>query len=422
MEDIAIVAVLIAIGVLASEWMARHSVSLPIIFLLGGWILGQHVLSFVDLSLETEVVKELTELTLALLLFADASTLRRRRVQQEAGIEGRLLSIGLLLTIALGGLLAFVFFPDDDLGIVLLIGAALAPTDAALGLPIFTNRNIPVRIRQSLNVESGLNDGIVTPFVTLFIALAVSEVPTSEGGWLADAASELLLGVTVGVVVGVVGGWLIRAALSRNYTSPEMAQIAFFSLSIAAFFGSRELDGNGFIAAFVAGLFCGTMLKHSTTEAAEFTETAGTGASLFVWAVFGASLVPLALDEALSWQVVVFAILALTVMRMIPVAIAMIGTGFRRDTIAIMGWFGPRGLASVVFLVTAIVALEEGGLPLTLIGAMTWTIGLSVILHGISAGPLARWYGARIEKASDEIPERATATTGVEPQPVLRQD
>jgi NhaP-type Na+/H+ or K+/H+ antiporter len=420
-EDIAIIAVLIAIGVLASEWMARHSVSLPIIFLLGGWILGEHVLSVVDLSLDTEVVKELTELTLALLLFADASTLRRRRVQQEAAIEGRLLSIGLLLTIALGGLLAYLLFPDDDLGIVLLIGAALAPTDAALGLPIFTNRNIPVRIRQSLNVESGLNDGIVTPFVTLFIALAVSEVPTSEGGWLADAASELLLGVTVGVVVGVVGGWLIRAALARNYTSPEMAQIAFFSLSVAAFFGSRELDGNGFIAAFVAGLFCGTMMKHSATEAAEFTETAGTGASLFVWAVFGASLVPLALDEALSWQVVVFAILALTVMRMIPVAIAMIGTGFRRDTIAIMGWFGPRGLASVVFLVTAIVALEEGGLPLTLIGSMTWTIGLSVILHGISASPLARWYGGRIERAGGEIPERTTVTKDGESQPALQQ-
>ena len=174
MEDIAIVAALIAVGVLASEWMARHSVSLPIIFLLGGWILGQHALSWVDLSLETEVVKEFTELTLALLLFADASTLRRRRVQKEAGLEGRLLAIGLPLTIALGGLLAYLLFPDDDLGIVLLIGAALAPTDAALGLPIFTNRHIPSRIRQSLNVESGLNDGIVTPFVTLFIALALS--------------------------------------------------------------------------------------------------------------------------------------------------------------------------------------------------------------------------------------------------------
>jgi NhaP-type Na+/H+ or K+/H+ antiporter len=412
-EDIAIIAGLIALGVLASEWLARRSVSLPIIFLVAGWMLGQHGLSWVNLSLDTEVVKALTELTLALLLFADASTLRRRRVQSEAGLEGRLLGIGLPLTIALGGLLAYLLFPDDNLGIVLLIGAALAPTDAALGLPIFTNRDIPARIRQSLNVESGLNDGIVTPFVTLFIAMAVSEMPASEDSWLAGAASEMAWGIVVGVVVGIVGGWLIREALSRELTSPEMGQIAFFCLSLAAFFGAHELDGNGFIAAFVAGLFCGSIMRHSAAEAAEFTETAGTGASLFVWAVFGASLVPLALDEALSWQVVLFAILALTVMRMIPVAIAMLGTGFRRDTVAIMGWFGPRGLASVVFLVTAIVALDDGGLSPTLIGAMTWTIGLSVVLHGISASPLARWYGGRLAKANDDIPERATLDSKV---------
>ena len=378
---------------------------MPIVFVVVGLVLGPHVLSWVSLSPTAELDKEFTELTLGLLLFADASTLPVRRVAREGGLEIRLLALGLPLSIAVGALIAFIIFPNEEVGLILLLGAALAPTDAALGLPIFNNPNIPSRIRVALNVESGLNDGIATPFVTLFITLAVAEFEGSRG-WLRDAVGDIAIAVLVGAALGVAGGWLIRTALNKRWTTEQSAQLIFLFLAVASFYGARQLGGNGFIATFVGGLLCSLILKSAATSAAEFTETTGSAMSNLVWMLFGASFVPLALSDLFSWRAVIFAVLALTVMRMIPVAIAMYGTDLRPATIAIMGWFGPRGLASVVFLITAIVSFEEAHEATdTLIAAMTWTVLLSVVLHGLSATPLGRWYGNKLTSLPEAAPE-----------------
>jgi NhaP-type Na+/H+ or K+/H+ antiporter len=349
------------------------------------------------------------EITLALLLFADSSTLSLRRLGKDALLPGRLLVIALPLIIFLGGLVAFVMFPGEGLGFALLIGAILAPTDAALGLPIFNNRRVPARIRLALNVESGLNDGIATPFVALFTALAVAEATNSLSNWLAGALVEIAIAIGVGAVIGTLGGWLLNGAMKRRLTSRLAGQFGVLMLAFLAYVGSLALGGNGFIAAFVGGMFFGYSTHHQRHQTVEFTETVGTTLSVFVWTIFGAYLI-IPLFTSFNPMALLYAVLSLTVIRMLPVALSMLGMHFRRDTIVLMGWLGPRGLASVVFTLIAYESfLEAGRSNATLFAIAGWTILLSVFLHGLSALPLARWYANRLKTAAPAAPELAEA-------------
>ena len=353
-----------------------------------------------------EGIKELTEITLALLLFADASTLHFRQVRDDTTVPLRLLTIGLLLTVGLGALVAFAVLPGEGLALAALLGAVLAPTDAALGLPIFNNPQVPVRIRRALNVESGLNDGIVTPLVTLFIAYAAATEGQAPDGWLSAALVDIALAAITGVGAGVVGGWLLTNATRRGWTSAGSQPIAILGLGLAAYFGSLALDGNGFIASFVAGLTFGAVTRNRFAEPTEFTETFSTVLSVLVWVIFGTVLVSAAVRMTNDWRPLVYAVLSLTLVRMVPVALSMLGLGLRRDTVVLMGWFGPRGLASVVFTLLALVDLQAAGRPVdTLVVTATWTILFSVILHGLTAQPLSAWYARRLGAARGPLTE-----------------
>ncbi len=406
MDGVAILTIIIALFCLVSARLESNSLTKPIVFVFVGLILGAHGLNLISLVPEAETIKAATEITLALLLFADASTLSFWKVMKDAPLAGRLLSIGLLLCIALGSLVGYILFSTSGIAIALILGAALAPTDAALGLAIFTNPNVPARIRSDLNVESGLNDGIVTPFVTLFIAMASAAHLSHEQSWINQAIREIGIALIVGVAIGFIGGKLLLLSNRRGWGSEDSDQIAVLAFAASAYFASTGFDGNGFIAAFVGGIAYGAATRHSLPSAVEYTETTGTLLSILVWTVFGAVFVPLAIDDFFNWRVVLYAILSLTMIRMIPVAIALHGEGMRRDTVLVMGWFGPRGLASVVFMIAAFLALDEAGKPVNiLIGAMSWTILLSVVAHGISARPIASWYGARLSRAHGELAE-----------------
>jgi NhaP-type Na+/H+ or K+/H+ antiporter len=375
------------------------------VFVAAGALLGAQALGLFAFSIGAKDVETLTEITLALLLFADASTLRLHQVRDDAGLPGRLLVVAMPLVIALGGLVAYGLFPEEGVGFALLLGAILAPTDAALGLAIFNNPRVPGRIRRALNVESGLNDGIATPFVVLFTALAVAEETQKAGGWLVSALADIGVAVGVGAAVGVLGGWLFAAAIRRRLTSKGTEQIGNLALALCAFFGSAALGGNGFIAAFVGGITFGHITRHHQHEATEFTETTGTLLSLFVWTVFGANLV-MTLFDPFNPLALLYGLLSLTLIRMLPVAIAMVGTRLRHETVLLMGWLGPRGLASVVFMLIAFDSFREAGRPHEIMFAMAgWTILLSVLLHGVSALPLADWYARRLETADPAAPE-----------------
>ncbi len=406
-SGLAVFAVLLVIyggiGILLGRW----SITMPMVFVIIGVVIGPYGLDLLPIKPDDEAARVLTELTLALLLFADASTLDFDRLRHDAGLPLRLLGIGLPLTIAIGALIVFLLFPAQGWGFALLVAAILAPTDAALGLPIFTNPNVPVRIRRALNVESGLNDGIATPFVTLFIALAVAEegaIP--QTGWLTSALAQIGLAVVVGLAVGALGGKLLEFAHQRKWTSGAPLQFAVLALALTAYLGSIALGGNGFVAAFIAGIIFGAVTRNRLAESADYTETTGTLLSLFVWTIFGAAIVAPAALLAFDWHVIVYAVLSLTLIRMLPVALSLLGLRFRRDTVGVMGWFGPRGLASVIFGLLAfdelVAASKEAGL---LASIVTWTILLSVLAHGLSARPVASWYARRLTSAPADAPE-----------------
>jgi NhaP-type Na+/H+ or K+/H+ antiporter len=392
---------LIVIYGAVAVWLGRFSVTMPIVFVAVGALLGPHGL------VEHKDVELLTEMTLALLLFADASTLDFRQVRDDARLPARLLVFAMPLIIALGGLVAYGMFPGEGLGPALLLAAILSPTDAALGLPIFNNPRVPMRIRRALNVESGLNDGIATPLVALFTAMALAEESHQVGGWLLSALSEIGIGVAAGVAAGLLGGWLFAAAVRRGWTATTGEQIGNLALALCAFWGAKALGGNGFVAAFLGGLLFGHATRERLHVATEFTETSGTLLSLFVWAVFGANLV-VPLFQPFRPLALLYALISLTAIRMIPVAISLVGTRLRADTMLIMGWFGPRGLASVVFTLMVYESFHEASRPIdTLAAVATWTILFSVLFHGISAVPLANWYARRLETVDASAPEMA---------------
>jgi len=404
-SELAFLFILVVLYALVAARLDRLSITMPLVFVLVCAALGPYGLGLINFRPETWDVEHLTELTLAVLLFADASTLDFSKVAQAANLPGRLLLVGLPLTILLGAGVAYGLFPAQGLGFALLLGTILALTDAALGLPIFNNPRVPVRIRTALNVESGLNDGIATPLVTLFIALTVAEEGSSQAGWFAGALEQIGIAVLAGALIGLAGGMLFRWAATKHWTTKTAQQIGNLALALVCYYGSLALGGNGFIAAFIGGLAFGYAARYELDEATEFTESAGTLLSLFVWAVFGANVViPLVRD--FNPRALLFAVLALTLVRMLPVAIALSGARLRPDTRLMMGWLGPRGLASVVFMLLASESLREAGIDSSLLLAMAgWTITLSVLFHALSAVPLAGWYARRLETASPDAPE-----------------
>jgi sodium/hydrogen antiporter len=406
MGGLTALAVVVVAYTLVASRLDRWWITGPMVFVAAGVILGPGGLDVLPLSLTNETVLTITELTLALLLFSDASTVRLQEVEGDAGLPRRLLFVGLPLTVVVGALLAYLIFPEVGLAAAALIATILAPTDAALGLAVVTNKAVPVRIRRALNVESGLNDGIATPLVTLFIAVVAAEEGLGDTAWGLEALKQIGLAILAAVVVGYLGGKLLAFANERGWTSAVSDQIAILALALLAYQGAVTVGGNGFIAAFAGGILFGAATRQRLAEPVEFTETLGLSGSFLVWSLFGALFVGELLTGDLAAQPIIYALLSLTVIRMVPVAIALLGTQLRRSTVAFMGWFGPRGLASVVFTLLALEEIERGGAML--LQTVTWTILLSVVLHGISASPLAARYGASIAKAG-KVPEKAPA-------------
>ena len=405
MATLAILAAAFALYGLVAARLDRWSITAPMVFVALGIVMGSGGLEITDVAVETPAVTLVAELTLGVLLFADASTVRLRDVEGDAAIPVRLLAIGLPLTMVAGAVVAFLLFPDGGWAAAALTAAILAPTDAALGLGIFTNRLVPARIRRELNVESGLNDGIVTPFVTLFLALALAEEGQGPADWITAAAIDIALAVAVAAVIGVIGGAMLRGAGQRGWTSPTSSALAVVGLAVLSYGGAVAIGGNGFVAAFLAGLVFGR-IAGTLSEEIEFTERIGLFSSFIVWWVFGAVFVGPVFEGEISWRAVLYAGISLTLIRMLPVAIALAGTRFRPATVAFMGWFGPRGLASVVFTLVAAEALHgHGTVAPELFEIATWTVFLSVFAHGLSARPLAAWYGPwiRTKEGSPEL-------------------
>jgi NhaP-type Na+/H+ or K+/H+ antiporter len=392
MTGLAVFAAVVLAYALVSRRLELSAITAPMVFVGAGIVAGPDVLDLFELEATHGTAFHIAELTLAILLFADAARIDLRSLRADAGLPGRLLCIGMPLTILLGMAAGAVLLTELEFWEAAIVAAVLAPTDAALGQAVVSDSRVPERIRRALSVESGLNDGLSVPFLALFIAIAAEQTVPDARDWLGFAAEQIGLGTLIGAAVGGAGMLLVERAAARRLTTPLFEQFGVLALAVLAFLLADEAGGNGFIAAFVGGLAAGRVGAASGEPIFEFTEEQGQLLSLAVFFIFGAVAISF-LDDA-DVGIVVYAILSLTLVRMAPVALAVAGMGFDRDSIAFMGWFGPRGLASIILAL--VVAEEEPELPAlgAILAAMTVTVLASVVLHGLSARPLVlRAYG-----------------------------
>lgn len=386
------------LGVAAvSQRISGTPVTPAILFVSFGLIVGPKALDGVDLSSTGSIVEVLAEATLALVLFSDAARIDLRQLRSTVGVPIRLLGIGLPLTILLGAVAAAVVLGQLTIAEAVILSVVLAPTDAALGQAVVTEPRVPARIRQGLNVESGLNDGICVPL--LFAAVAVADVESDiSGGRSAGTllVEEIGYGVLGGVAAGLLVAAVIRQAGRRDLIAGRWRQVIPAAGAALAYGTANALHGSGFIAAFTAGVVFRLALGRDPEQLNRLTEEVGDVLNGVTFVLFGAVLLGPALTD-LSWRLALYALLSLTLVRVIPVMIAMWGSHARTTTLAFLGWFGPRGLASIVF---AIIVVGESNLPHEhlIVLAIYLTVGLSVIAHGLSAAPLAdryaRWYEA----------------------------
>jgi len=372
------------------------------VYLAMGVLFGPQVLGLIDLQIDGEGVSRLAEIALAICLFTDSSNADLSVLRRVEAIPARLLLIGLPLTIALGLGLAWLLFGDLSFFEVALIATMLAPTDAALGKAVVTNPVVPAKVRESLNVESGLNDGICVPVILFFIALAGGSVEASESAGLVMKLPLQVIGIgmAIGLVLSVLCGFALRNCASRGWVSGTWLQMPIIALALLCFGLAQWLGGSGFIASFVGGLTFGALTKQHKEQFLDAAEGTADAVAMVTWFTFGTVILALLLS-GFSWQVLVYALLSLTLVRMLPVFLCLIGKGFRPDTLLFMGWFGPRGLASIVFVVMVVGEKLPGND--TIVAVVVWTIVLSIVLHGLSANPLAAKYGRRVEARGGTI-------------------
>lgn len=404
---------LLLVWTLVSQWAQDRGVTGPMVFMGAGVLLT----GVADLSMPPGQVRTLAELTLVIILFHDASTVRLAGLRRDPWIAVRLLAVGFPLLLLLTSLAAGWLLPALGLAGAILLAAAITPTDAGLGAATILNPAVPQRVRRALNVESGLNDGLATPVVLAALAVIAGEMSQDSRlpPVLDIGAIPVILGVALGVGMGLAGAavldWSYRATVSTATTRG----LAVLTLPILAFGLAEITDGNGFIAAFVTGIVFGraSVCMEEESSAQESVEIVADLLGFAMWVVAGGLVVDVFLD-GFQWQWLVLAVAALTVLRATAVTISLLGTGFRWPTVFFLSWFGPRGLASIVFGLFAIEELGAGNAVVRdVTGVVALTVLLSVALHGATAGPLAGAYGRWAKRVGAPI----EAEPSVEPRP-----
>lgn len=387
---------------LVASRLERTPISGALVYVICGLLCGPSLLGLVDLRVDGEGIKWLAEFTLAVVLFSDAASANLSVLRKFERLPIRLLLIGLPLTIALGFGIGHIIFNDMSLFAVALLATMLAPTDAALGKAVVTNEDVPDAVREGLNVESGLNDGICVPVLLIFLALATTTVDGSETAAMVVRfpLQAIGIGTLVGLLLAVLGGPALRICSERGWVTGSWVQLPVIALALSCFGLAQWLGGSGFIASFVGGLVFGGVTHENKEEVLSGAEGTGNALSLMTWFAFGAVVVGPQI-ERITWHVAVYAVLSLTVIRMLPVSLCTLGMKVQADTKLFIGWFGPRGLASIVFIVmVAAHNLPENDV---LIATVAWTIMLSIVAHGTSANWLAKRYGTRVRDRGGEL-------------------
>ena len=408
LTTVAVIAGGLLVFSLVSGRLYGTPVTPPMVFILFGFLVGADGLAIAKVEADHATIHLVAELTLILVLFADAARIDVTRLRRDHDLPARMLLVGMPLTIAAGAIVAMQLFPDFSFWEAVLLAALLAPTDAALGQSVLTAKAIPVRIRQAINVESGLNDGIALPAVLLFAGLASAHAGGADAAeWIRFGAMQVTLGPIGGIATGYLGAHLLDTAVERGWVNSAFQGIGILALALFTYAAAELIGGNGFIAAFLGGMVFGKTIRHPCTFLFEFMETEGTLLVLITFFIFGAALLPEGLAH-LNLPVLLYAVLSLTLIRMIPVAVSLLGTGLRLPTTLFLGWFGPRGLASILFV---LLILEEAEVVhrAELLSITIATVALSALVHGLSAAPLAKRF-ARMVARMGECQEMRPAT------------
>ena len=393
--------IILLVVAIFSSLIGKLPISFQMIFIVAGMLMGWLVTGYVDVTKPpySTIIFLIAEVALVLVLFSDASRVGLKALRNK--LSTRLLVIGLPITIILGVIIATILFPGIPWWVAGIIGAALAPTDAALGQIVVQNIKVPERIRSTIEIESGLNDGGAVPFLLVFIAIGIAvETFKPSTYFIQVAAQQIGFGILVGLVVGLLGGWLVLKAKDNEWITPEYQRIAFLAMAILTFLIADELGGSGFIAAFIGGLALGYIVKDAGKILIDFSETEGQLLNLGVFFLLGIVVLPLLYN--ITWQIILYSILSLTVIRMLPVAVSLIGTKLGWGTVLFIGWFGPRGLASIVLALLALDELKVFPGDTTFITVVFVTVLLSVFAHGLTASPLSNLYARRISKNSQK--------------------
>ena len=402
-QDLAILALFILVYSSVAGRVERTWVSGPIVFTIFGLLIGPVGLDLLSFETDRETLSTLAELTLALVLFIDAADADMGVLRKTKELPIRLLLIGLPLTILLGFGVGVLLVEKLSLFEVALLATMLAPTDAALGKAVVTNEAVPNPVRQGLSVESGLNDGICVPILFVFLALATGKAG-EEGPWqlaIMLVAEEIGIGLAVGLVLTAMAGLLLKFAKGQGWLTHTWIQLPVVALALGCFAVAQFLGGSGFIAAFSGGLLFGVLAKQHREEFLRAAEGIGDTLALITWVIFGAAVVGQAVGQ-FSWLILLYAVLSLTLIRMLPVFLSLTGMGVSTEGKLFIGWFGPRGLASIVFAVIVVNANVPNSGPIAM--TVVCTIILSILGHGITANPWAKAFGARRRLAEGSSP------------------
>ncbi len=393
MEHLTLIAVaLVFLGFgLVSRKLSSAVITPPMVFVVAGFVLSAPGLGFLHVEIEQHMLKLLLEVTLILVLFSDAARIDIDKLKKDHIIPQRMLLIGMPLTILVGTAVASILPLGLTFCEAALVAAILAPTDAALGQVVVSSDKVPEPVKIGLNVESGLNDGIALPIILVFASIANAIMTNDNQAWFKFAVLQLAFGPLSGIAIGYGGAWLIRAASKRGWVSSSGQGIIALCIAGLCFIVAETLHGNGFIAAFVGGLVFGNLLKNRCHYLFEFVETEGQIFTLGTFFIFGALLLPMALFSFNIWYWI-FAVFSLTIMRILPVHLSLRGLQINLSTSLFLGWFGPRGLASILFV---LLVIGDAMLPHPDIVAniVFVTVLISVFAHGLSARPLASRYG-----------------------------
>lgn len=402
MTTAAVLAIAIVAYAVVAERLRTTVLTGPILFTGLGLALGAAGAGLLEVPLESEGIMLLAEATLALILFTDAARIDLRRLRSSAGLPLRMLAT-IPVVVALGTLAGVALLPGVGLMAAAVLAAVLTPTDAALGQAVVHDERMPVRIRQTLNVESGLNDGLALPLVTILAGLAAGTATSDPGDAVVLVVRQVGLGLVGGLVIGFGGALLVDRATAAGWIGTTSTRIATLAIAVGCVAVTDLIGGNGLVAAFVGGLCYGSTSGRRCAEVYAFAEEEGQLLTLLVFTILGATVVPDAIIP-LDGHIVAYVAASLTVVRMLPIALSLIGAGLQGRTIALLGWFGPRGLATVLFVLLVVEELDPGDAE-TVLGVALWTVLASLLLHGVSAVPLVGRYAAWIAAADQEMAE-----------------